>query len=202
MGNRSLANSLRDVMNEVRQQQSGSLDETIYIDVDDILNNFGQTLVYRDIIDRKRGFGSMAKVYTMLVHPVITELFNDAVNCEDDALEENLREMVNTHNNDKVADFIYDSVTSKLREYLERNNNMMEVRTESVVVFAISMIDILVSHIRNYALDFRDRIRKEGKDSFPGYVLLNSACSAHLEPDQSFPSMLSITVTYTWVNLA
>lgn len=202
MGNRGLAEAINSIVSDMKQNQSGSMDETFYIDVEEILDNHGAIMAYRDIVDRKKGFGSMAKVYTMLVHPVIAELFNEAVNCDDDGMADNLREMVNTRTNDAVGDFIYDSITNKIREYIECNNRLMDVGTETIAVFAISMLELLVSHVRNYALDFRDRIAEEELDDMPGYVLLNPKASAGLEPDVNNPTMLRITITYTWVNLA
>lgn len=196
-----LANSINEIIQDLQSNPGTSVDEKIYIDIEDILDNFGEIFVYADIVSRKHGFGSLARVYTVLVHPVIVDLFNDAVNGDDDAMEENLREMVNVRSNDSVADFVYDSLEARIMEYVSNpNNRHITVATGHVIRLAISMVELLVGHIRSIALDFRDRVRDQLGDG-SGYVMLETTTTASLEPPTETPTLLSVIITYRWISV-
>lgn len=201
MSNRELANGINDIIKDLREGITMSTEQKIFIDIDDILDNFGEIFVYRDIVARKGGFGSLSKVYTALVHPVIAALFNDAVECNNTDMQENLREIVNFRRNDDVGNFVYDSLQQKIFEYVNNpNNGHITVSTNSVLRFATSIIELLTGHIRDIALEFRDQVREQGVEDDTGYIMLCPQCTTTLLPATDTPTMLSIILSYSWVN--
>lgn len=167
--------------------------ERVVIDVDEILDNFGMTFVYRDIVNPKYGVGNLAYIYSRLVHPVLVGLLNTATEAGGDYLDR----LCNFMQDKELANYAHDELKNQIRGLFYNTQRNIDVKTEDLLLFCVAVMEVVLDRlpeiVQAYARDSKTLPSETG-----GYLHIAPQCSALLIPEES-PDSLLITLNYIWV---
>ena len=172
--------------------------EVVVIDIDEILDIFGAPMVYHEIVSKSKGLGSLSFIYTRLAHPVIAALFNSGVSDDQEDTERFLRRLAYTRTDDDIGNYIYDNLEARIWELAQTEDNMVNIKTKELMRLCISIVELIVVRIRDYALEFNRTVPPLG--NVKAAIQIDQRCSALVVP-QDNPDSLVITLNYGWVYL-
>lgn len=172
--------------------------EVVVIDIDEILDIFGAPMVYHEIVSKSKGLGSLSFIYTRLAHPVIAALFNSGVSDDQEDTEKFLRRLAYTRTDDDIGNYIYDNLEARIWELAQTEDNMVNIKTKELMRLCISIVELIVVRIRDYALEFNRTVPPLG--NVKAAIQIDQRCSALVVP-QDNPDSLVITLNYGWVYL-
>lgn len=172
--------------------------EVVVIDIDEILDIFGAPMVYHEIVSKSKGLGSLSFIYTRLTHPVIAALFNSGVSDDQEETEKFLRRLAYTRTDDDIGNYIYDNLEARIWELAQTEDNMVNIKTKELMRLCISIVELIVVRIRDYALEFNRTVPPLG--NVKAAIQIDQRCSALVVP-QDNPDSLVITLNYGWVYL-
>lgn len=166
--------------------------ETIVIEIDELLAGYNLPFVQLDIVNKERGFGDISFCYSRVVHPIACELFNGSITDDVTTTEDQLKEITNWRFNDDVADHILKSAQQKVWEVMNTSKRLVQVNSEDIVKFCITMLDNILSRLIDCARDYAARI---GGNAF---IQLDHRTSCELAPTYN-PNVLKVKVYYGWM---
>ena len=172
--------------------------EVVVIDIDEILDIFGAPMVYHEIVSKSKGLGSLSFIYTRLAHPVIAALFNSGVSEDQEQTEKFLRRLAYTRTDDDIGNYIYDNLEARIWELSQVEDNMVNIRTKELMRLCISIVELVVVRIRDYALEFNKTVPPLG--NVKAAIQIDQRCTAFAVPEEN-PDSLVITLNYGWVYL-
>ena len=172
--------------------------EVVVIDIDEILDIFGAPMVYHEIVSKSKGLGSLSFIYTRLAHPVIAALFNSGVSDDQEDTERFLRRLAYTRTDDDIGNYIYDNLEARIWELAQTEDNMVNIKTKELMRLCISIVELIIVRIRDYALEFNRTVPPLG--NVKAAIQIDQRCSALVVP-QDNPDSLVITLNYGWVYL-
>ena len=172
------------------------MQESIAIDVDEIHDKFGMPYVYKDIVNREYGLGSLSKIYTMIVHPVLSALFNEAADADERNVKEFFRRLSNLRRDEQLGNLVHDQLENRIWEAVNNSSHIVQAKNQDILILCICMVELLIPQIRDYALDFAKRQGIPlGADA---YIQIGQHCTAELVPKNN-PDSLIIHLNYGWV---
>lgn len=190
---------LDDVDQETNESAiADTASEVVVIDIDEIIDIFGAPMVYHEIVSKSKGLGSLSFIYTRLAHPVIAALFNSGVNDDQEETEKFLRRLAYTRTDEEIGNYIYDNLEARIWELAQTEDNMKNIRTKELMRLCISIVELIVVRIRDYALDFNRTVPPLG--DVKAAIQIDQRCTAFVVPEEN-PDSLAITLTYGWVYL-
>lgn len=156
------------------------------IEVDDILAAYGSTLIAKDIFDQ---IGDLSVIYSKLVHPTISEIYNGV---EDRSRLNNIRR------DDELADNIYNSLESKIYLHIDSIQHKVGVTVEidDIIDLCITIIEMLITHIR--AL-IEAETHKSPSGAVPASLYIMERARSTLIPNARDPRLLEIVLEHYWV---
>lgn len=156
------------------------------IEVDDILAAYGSTLVAKDIFDQ---IGDLSVIYSKLVHPTISEIYNGV---EDRSRLNNIRR------DDELADNVYNSLESKIYLHIDSIQHKVGVTVEidDIIDLCITIIEMLITHIR--AL-IEAETHKSPSGAVPASLYIMERARSTLIPNARDPRLLEIVLEHYWV---
>lgn len=156
------------------------------IEVDDILAAYGSTLVAKDIFDQ---IGDLSVIYSRLVHPTISEIYNGV---EDRSRLNNIRK------DDELADNIYNSLESKIYLHIESIQHKVGITVEidDILELCITIIEMLITHIRALV---DDELQKTPQGEVPASLYIVERAKSNLIPSPRNPRLLEIVLEHYWV---
>lgn len=156
------------------------------IEVDDILAAYGSTLVAKDIFDQ---IGDLSVIYSRLVHPTISEIYNGV---EDRSRLNNIRK------DDELADNIYNSLESKIYLHIESIQHKVGITVEidDILELCITIIEMLITHIRALV---DDELQKTPQGEVPASLYIVERAKSNLIPGPRNPRLLEIVLEHYWV---
>lgn len=159
----------------------------ISIEVDDILGAFGSTLIAMDIFKQ---IGDLSTIYSRIVHPVIAELYNGI---------EDLRHLDNIYKDNEIADYIHDSLESKIYLMVDslRDHARITVETKEISKLCVTLVEMLITHIRELVSGKEQNLPKK-MDVLSSINILERA-RTELLPNPRDPLLLNIVLEYYWV---
>lgn len=166
--------------------------EVIIIELDELLCGFNSPFVQKDIVNKERGFGDISFCYSRVVHPIICELFNGSISDNPESTTEQLNYIINWRFNDDAADHILKSAQQKVWEVMNTSRKLIEVNSEDVVRFCITMLDNVLGRITDSARDYARGVSNNA------YIQLDQRTTTSLNPPHN-PNFLMVTVTYGWM---
>lgn len=199
--------SIDDIVNDLLDSVDADLrepemvdvaSEIIVVDVDEILDIYGATMMYHEIVSKDKGLGSLSFIYTRLVHPVIAAMFNAGVGDNDEETQQFLRRLGNIRADDELGDFLVKNLEHRIWELSQQHDNMINIRTKELLRLCGAMAELIVVSIRDYALDFSASLPPAANAR--AAIQIDQRCSASVVPERN-PDSLIITLNYGWVYL-
>ena len=168
-------------------------EEIIDIAIDEILDPFGSPFVYRDIVRADGGFGDLSYCYTRVVHPLLCELFNSAVDAEPEVAKENIDKMLNFRHEDSLTTAIIESVDSKIWMAMNTSNRHVKANSQDIRRLCLVILENVIGRVTEAAQDYANvSSRREGKNA--PFIQIENQCTCTL-----IPPILRVNVTYGWV---
>lgn len=160
---------------------------TFIIEVDDILAAYGSSFILKDVFDQ---IGNLAVIYRELIHPTISELYNN--NYED------MSRLDNIEKDDDIANYTYDSLENKLFLLIDRRVRTVDisVSNDDVILLCVTVINLILNHIRSL-IDDAAACRPRGE--VPTAINILERGKATLIPDERTPLMMEIYIEFYWV---
>ena len=191
------------ILDDVDQEQkeitiADTASEVVAIDIDEVLDIFGAPMVYHEIVSKSKGLGSLSFIYTRLAHPVIAALFNSGVSDDHEETEKFLKRLAYTRTDDEIGNYIYDNLEARIWELSQTDDNMVNIKTKELMRLCISIVELIVVRIRDYALDFNRTVPPLG--NVKAAIQIDQRCTAFVVPEEN-PDSLVITLNYGWVYL-
>lgn len=200
-------NQIKDIVDRIlddtgqEQNESAIADtasEVVVIDIDEVIDIFGAPMVYHEIVSKSKGLGSLSFIYTRLAHPVIAALFNSGVTDNQEETEKFLRRLAYTRTDDEIGNYIYDNLEARIWEMAQTEDNMVNIKTKELMRLCISIVELIIVRIRDYALDFNKTVPPLG--NVKAAIQIDQRCTAFVVPENN-PDSLVITLNYGWVYL-
>ena len=112
--------------------------------------------------------------------------------------EKFLKRLAYTRTDDDIGNFIYDSLEARIWELAQTENNMINIRTKELMRLCISVAELMIVRIRDYALDFNRTVPPLG--NVKAAIQIDQRCTVLVVPNDN-PDSLVITLHYGWVYL-
>lgn len=197
---------LEDIVNDIldqadqdsQTQLADTTSEIVVIDIDEILDIFGAALVYHEMVSKTKGLGSLAFIYTRLVHPVIAGIFNSGADSDPDKIQQHLRRLTQLRTDEQLGNYVHDTLENRIWELTQTDDRMVNIRTKELLRLCIAVAEIMLVRIRDYALEFAEKLPPLG--SAEAVIQIDERCSAQVTPAVN-PDSLIVTLTYGWVYL-
>lgn len=193
---------LQDIVNRITEDATEGdanfadmMSEIVVIDVDEIIDNFGTSFVYQDLIGSK-GVGSLSFIYSRLVHPIITSAFNSAITDDEEAMKKHLRQLASLRENDDLGNFVHDGLEQRIWELVQTSGDLLHIRTKDLLRLCVAIAEIVLVRIRDFAIDFSNKLPKQ--EGIRAGIQIDQRCAAEVVPARN-PDSLVITLTYGWV---
>lgn len=173
--------------------------ECIDIILDEVLDSFGSPFVYQDIVRPKTGFGDVGFCYTRVVHPVICELFNQAIDSDVHTTKEQIDRILNLRHDNELADFAVKSIENKIWEVVNTTSRHIEVLNKDVAKLCMTMVMNMIGLIKDSALDFAKRVGSTSDINTP-FIQIDHRASTVLIPNEN-PYVLRVVISYGWIHM-
>lgn len=172
-------------------------EEIIDVAVDELLDPFGSPFVYADIVRSDGGFGDLSYCYSRVVHPLLCELFNSAVDAEPKVVESNINKMLNFRHEDELTQGILESLENKIWMAMNSSNRHVKANSGDIRRLCLVILENVIGRVTQAAHDYASRIARRENRDLP-FIQIENRCSTTLIPANN-PVVLRIVVAYGWV---